>query len=174
MKLKPEDIPTDFEVKPLRDSQPAKDRATCFTCGLSWDDAIGTSWTPAPSARCPFEYFHKDGGPMNHEEENERRDGPKTAVLIIVRQWSRPRVGGIYGTASIYLDGKFVHKTEVNGGSENVHIQNAVDWLEDSGYMPGREHAKNGSREPGWRYFRDRHGIAFESTAIDVSRERDL
>ncbi len=28
-------------------------------CGLSWDDSIITSMTPAPSARCPFEYFHK-------------------------------------------------------------------------------------------------------------------
>ena len=27
-------------------------------CGLSWDDSIITSWTPTPSARCPFEYFH--------------------------------------------------------------------------------------------------------------------
>lgn len=34
------------------------DIATCGACGLSWDDAIVTSWTPAPSARCPFEYFH--------------------------------------------------------------------------------------------------------------------
>jgi hypothetical protein len=29
------------------------------SCGLSWDDAIVTSMTPAPAARCPFEYFHE-------------------------------------------------------------------------------------------------------------------
>ena len=28
-------------------------------CGLSWDDSIITGMTPTPSARCPFEYFHK-------------------------------------------------------------------------------------------------------------------
>jgi len=28
-------------------------------CGLSWDDSIITSMTPTPSARCPFEHFHK-------------------------------------------------------------------------------------------------------------------
>ena len=28
-------------------------------CGLSWDDSIITGMTPAPSARCPFEYFHE-------------------------------------------------------------------------------------------------------------------
>jgi len=35
------------------------DIATCGSCGLSWDDSIVTSMTPAPSARCPFEYFHE-------------------------------------------------------------------------------------------------------------------
>ena len=57
--LDPEDIPADFEVRPLGPDDPATDRATCGTCGLSWDDAISTSYTPAPSARCPFEYFHE-------------------------------------------------------------------------------------------------------------------
>lgn len=37
-----------------------KTRATCGTCGRTWDDSISTSTsvTPAPSARCPFEYYH--------------------------------------------------------------------------------------------------------------------
>lgn len=51
-------IPADFPVQPLKSGQEAKDKVTCGHCGLSWDDAIPTSWTPAPSARCPFEYFH--------------------------------------------------------------------------------------------------------------------
>lgn len=29
--------------------------ATCGQCGRTWDDTIPTSYTPAPSARCPFE-----------------------------------------------------------------------------------------------------------------------
>ena len=36
-----------------------QDVAMCGSCGLVWDDAIPTSWTPAPSGRCPFEYYHK-------------------------------------------------------------------------------------------------------------------
>ena len=36
---------------------------TCNACGLSWDDGIITSMTPAPSARCPFEAFHDDPEP---------------------------------------------------------------------------------------------------------------
>lgn len=51
-------LPEDFPVRPLRPVQEAKDRATCGHCGLSWDDAIATSMTPAPAARCPFEAFH--------------------------------------------------------------------------------------------------------------------
>lgn len=51
-------IPSDFAVQPLKAGETATDRVTCGTCGLSWDDAIATSYTPAPSARCPFEAFH--------------------------------------------------------------------------------------------------------------------
>jgi hypothetical protein len=56
-----EPIPSDFPVQPLKSNQKAKDKATCGHCGLSWDDGIITSYTPAPSARsarCPFEAFH--------------------------------------------------------------------------------------------------------------------
>jgi hypothetical protein len=58
-KLKPSDIPKSFPVRPLKPGEPAKDRVTCGTCGLSWDDSKPTEYTPAPSARCPFEYYHK-------------------------------------------------------------------------------------------------------------------
>lgn len=34
--------------------------AQCGTCGRCWDDAVSTGITPAPSARCPFEYDHAD------------------------------------------------------------------------------------------------------------------
>jgi hypothetical protein len=34
------------------------DPVTCGTCGRTWDDAVPTGVTPAPSARCPFEYEH--------------------------------------------------------------------------------------------------------------------
>jgi hypothetical protein len=51
-------VPADFPVRPLGEGDDAADRVTCGTCGRSWDDAVGTSWTPAPSGRCPFEYFH--------------------------------------------------------------------------------------------------------------------
>lgn len=55
-------IPTDHPVRPLRRNtkafEQAEERRTCGTCNRSWDDAIATAWTPAPSGRCPFETFH--------------------------------------------------------------------------------------------------------------------
>lgn len=47
------DCPCGYNSEPL-------DLATCGTCGLTWDDGKVTSITPAPSARCPFEWFHRD------------------------------------------------------------------------------------------------------------------
>jgi hypothetical protein len=58
MKLSMSDVPADFAVRPLGDGDEAADRVTDNQCGLSWDDAVSTGWTPAPSGRCPFEYFH--------------------------------------------------------------------------------------------------------------------
>lgn len=61
MQLDPESIPAHFEVQPIDpDDSSAIAPATCGTCGLTWDDGKITSWTPAPSGRCPFEPFHKD------------------------------------------------------------------------------------------------------------------
>ena len=51
-------VPKNFPVKVLGPNDKPKGRVTCGTCGRSWDDDIVTEWTPAPGARCPFEYFH--------------------------------------------------------------------------------------------------------------------
>lgn len=51
-------IPGDFPVQPVILGDKAIDPVTCGTCGLTWDDAIPTEYTPAPSARCSFESFH--------------------------------------------------------------------------------------------------------------------
>lgn len=52
-------IPADYPVQPI-DPESSADAATCGECGLSWDDGKATSMTPAPSGRCPFEYFHPE------------------------------------------------------------------------------------------------------------------
>lgn len=70
-------IPADNEVRPLPDGEEPKGKATCGYCGLSWDDSIPTSMTPAPSARCPFEYFHR------HEETPNRMKDKLNLKAII-------------------------------------------------------------------------------------------
>lgn len=34
----------------------------CGTCGRAWDDTRVSQWTPTPSGRCPFEYWHSKEG----------------------------------------------------------------------------------------------------------------
>jgi hypothetical protein len=45
-------------VAPWRDAPATFTR--CNTCGRAWDDARPSKWTPAPAARCPFEYWHRE------------------------------------------------------------------------------------------------------------------
>lgn len=40
------------------EGQVVEDIATCGNCGESWNDALITERTPAPSGRCPYEYEH--------------------------------------------------------------------------------------------------------------------
>ena len=35
------------------------DKMRCGSCGRVWNDALITGRTPAPSARCPYESFHR-------------------------------------------------------------------------------------------------------------------
>ena len=37
-----------------------EDFATCGRCGMRWNDALVSQFTPAPSARCPYEYIHAE------------------------------------------------------------------------------------------------------------------
>ena len=55
-------IPKSHSVQPLKAGENPKGKKTCGHCGLSWDDDKVTGITPAPSGRCPFEYFHKYTG----------------------------------------------------------------------------------------------------------------
>jgi hypothetical protein len=47
-------------VRYVAAGKPAPDTFTrCGTCRRAWDDSKGTELTPAPSGRCPFEYWHR-------------------------------------------------------------------------------------------------------------------
>lgn len=68
-----EELGIEFPVVALGPNDKAEDRATCGTCGRSWDDAVVTSYTPAPSGRCPFETFHTPAKQTLSRKEIERR-----------------------------------------------------------------------------------------------------
>jgi len=51
----------DFQIGAKRPQDcDGPDWAQCGVCGRWWDDSLVTSLTPAPSARCPFEYEHNN------------------------------------------------------------------------------------------------------------------
>jgi hypothetical protein len=64
-----------FEHDAYLADHPNADLVTCGACGHTWDDAIATAWTPAPSGRCPFEYDHA------HDEPRGVRDSYLTSAL---------------------------------------------------------------------------------------------
>lgn len=69
-------VPEDFPVRPLGPDENPPGKTTCGYCGLSWDDDITTTYTPAPSARCPFEYFHKYKTKPMTETKTKHTAGP--------------------------------------------------------------------------------------------------
>lgn len=100
--LEMDDIPADFPVRPIdpaaleyrTDPETGRTvwfRTTCGECGLSWDDTIPTAYTPAPSARCPFEQFHE----MDEPAEDEPITAEDRAIILeALETW---RAFGRYG-----------------------------------------------------------------------------
>jgi hypothetical protein len=60
--IKPHIISVENGAEPQLDEngKVKEDLATCGTCGMTWNDALITGRTPAPSARCPYEYVHPE------------------------------------------------------------------------------------------------------------------
>jgi hypothetical protein len=60
--IKADEISEDNGAKAQRndDGSVVEDIVTCETCGKSWNDALISERTPAPSARCPYEYLHDE------------------------------------------------------------------------------------------------------------------
>lgn len=47
--------------------------ARCLTCFRAWNDDKPTAWTPTPSGRCPFEYWHRYRDPLADFKAEFRR-----------------------------------------------------------------------------------------------------
>lgn len=91
-------IPKDFPVQPLKPGENPPGKTTCGTCGLSWDDDLPTTWTPTPSGRCPFEYFHVD---VDDEVDPDSLSGIAQQLRLIADQLdSAPGGEGLDGIIS--------------------------------------------------------------------------
>lgn len=140
-------IPKDHPVQPLRPGDKAMDRATCGTCGLSWDDAIITSMTPAPSGRCPFGQFHDAKLPDYARERLQKKvrevfgkhtAGPwqletvKTSIGICHKIGPFPplRGTGEPSHACIYVDGRYKPEDDPESLANARLIAAAPDLLE--------------------------------------------
>ncbi len=97
----------------------------------------------------------------------------KSSIAVIGRRWFRRGAGGTYHTAEIVVDGLTVHRTPMTYGYGSSYEESAAAWLEAQGYITRKAYA-NGGHEPLWQVVRERMGLNWQSTAIDVSRERDL
>lgn len=51
------------------DGRTKENIATCGTCGKSWNNALISERTPAPSARCPYEALHDEIAEYNTLKE---------------------------------------------------------------------------------------------------------
>ena len=102
-------------------------------------------------------------------QEVERRSEPIKKLEVRGRRWWRRGAGGMYCTASIYINDKLVHTTPMQGGSGDHYLTLAMDWLRRQGYLEGLLD----ERDPIW-LLRDKHGIDLQYGAVDVRRERDL
>jgi hypothetical protein len=96
------------------------------------------------------------------------------SITVVGRLWFNRGQGNTYHSAEILVNGLVVHKVPCEYGYGNQYEQSAADWLEESGFLPGRKRSPNtGGRESLHRYC-ERHGVAYSTSSTDVSRKKDL
>ena len=89
-------------------------------------------------------------------------------VHVSGRRWHRPRIGGVYHTAEIYVDGRRVGMVGPAYGYGEQYEETATKWLEDQGIIQPRPEG-----EPPWSWY-EKLGIDYTRTVYDVKRQRDL
>ena len=96
-----------------------------------------------------------------------------SSLVLIGRRWFKRGTGNTYHSCEIIVDGNCVHKIDYAYGSDQMYEQNAKDWLDANGYLPGIEKKDGTPGEPLWRYC-DRVGITLTRSVSDVQRKKDL
>jgi hypothetical protein len=120
-------VATDYPVRPLPPEQvlspmAGMDVVTCGACHRSWDDAVSTSMTPAPSAR----YHHED-----EEHTASPVEGPEGVFDVeghprfsMVEGANAPMMTlGQFRAATAYLDASTLIVVET-GSNQERHVPN--------------------------------------------------
>lgn len=161
-------IPENYPVQPLGPNDPAKDRATCGHCGLSWDDGLCTSITPAPAARCPFEPFHA------HSFEPDSI----ASIHISGRRWFQRTYGNTYHTVAIFITFKNGHQETLNAekqyGYGDQYNQTAIDIFRNRFKIPKEQYSNGNDKYPYLTSYCRSHSIPYTIEVNDVRREKDL
>jgi hypothetical protein len=97
----------------------------------------------------------------------------KQVIHISGRRWFEPVNGNTYHSVRIWVDGVSVGGVDFASGYGDGYIQTGMTWLEENGYMSGREHYNNGFRESHWQYAA-RTGTKITVDVVDVKRKKDL
>lgn len=98
----------------------------------------------------------------------------KNKLRIYGKRWFSPNYGHTFFSAQAVLNDEIVARIDEGMGYGSYYSQAITDLLEEKGYMPDREHHKNGSKQSPWHYFRDERGYDYEDSVVDVARKRDL
>ncbi len=117
-----------------------EDIATCGTCGKSWNDALITQRTPAPSARCPYEYIHAEIAELTTLKKRSHKAG-RSKVAKARKALTRDQLF-FYEHADYSYD----PKTET---AEQGRIRGAIALAK------AEEHARNTAWEFDWVYDED-------------------
>ena len=94
------------------------------------------------------------------------------SVQIIGRRWFQRSYGNTYHTAEIVVNGETVHALPKQYGYGDQYLHNALEWLQQNGYMPGYRDADHAHEFP--REFFARQDVTYMYSVSDVKRERDL
>jgi hypothetical protein len=96
-----------------------------------------------------------------------------SSLVLVGRRWFGRTNGNTYHSCEIIVDGNCVHKIDYAYGYGRQYEDNAKIWLDQSGYLPGREKRDGTPGESLWRYC-ERHSIIYTNTVTDVQRKKDL
>jgi hypothetical protein len=102
---------------------------------------------------------------------------PVKNILFVGRRWFDKVNGNTYHTTEVYVNGKFVSKSERTYGYGSQYEVTGFEILQDAGYFPKTGKSTASGYSADFSYFGDfkwNNPNAVSSTVSDVKRRSDL